>query len=384
MSRCHSLSVLLAAVGALLAGTPAAAHHRQTPAAVLLTPSGDAGLARHAAAGRAGVGATLDGGATVLVVSAFRGTTPRTFAGGTTGDPSLAYNARVIAWTTTGDPFASGLRGTHVVLATRSGIREVIADPSGTSHDPAIDRFATAVAWDSTGDLAGTGNAGARQVFVRDVAGGPVRQVSRGVGTSRHAAVGMRGRIVAFDSTSDAQSGADSGLAQIWVARAATSSSEPITHGDAPSTRPSLSDDGHVLVFQSRADLVGDGHDTGVSQVFAYELVSGTLARLTNDAVDCGDAAVVSIQRDWRVTYRCGGDVYFTQLRGDTRWLVPTGGDTTGILPMTDRNFVYVATTADLVNGGTTPDHHVYLVNLFRRPPISVPSGIVRFQPPGP
>jgi hypothetical protein len=40
---------------------------------------------------------------------------------------------------------------------------------------------------------------------------------------------------------------------------------------------------------------------------------------------------------------------------------------------------VLTATTANLLGNGTMPEHHVYMVNLFKRPPEGVPSNVVWF-----
>src|SRR5947199_125585 len=48
-----------------------------------------------------------------------------------------------------------------------------------------------------------------------------------------------------------------------------------ITNGAGPSTRPMLDYLGKFISFESTADLLGDGHHTGVSQIFASELEHG-------------------------------------------------------------------------------------------------------------
>jgi Tol biopolymer transport system component len=166
--------------------------------------------------------------------------------------------------------------------------------------------------------VAGTGNAGARQIFYT-VPGGTVRQMSKGQGTSRNPSVGIRGRIVVFDSTSDPVSGAD----------------------------------------------------TGVPQVFMYDTNTHTFARITNEPGGCTGASSARIKRDWRIGYVCSGTGYFTMLRANQRFRVQTdGGDTTRLSPQGDAHFVLVATTADLAAGsGTTAGHRVYMVNLYARPP---------------
>jgi Tol biopolymer transport system component len=266
-----------------------------------------------------------------------------------------------------------------VLAQSRFTLTAPVADPTGTSANPALDLAGKTFAFESTGDLAGTGNAGARQVFFGPL-DGTLQQLSEGDGTSRHATLARRGRTVAWDSTSDPDTGADTGIAQIWIANVLAGTRERITNGLGASEQPALSNDGRVVVFESRADLAGDGHDTGVTQVFAYDTISRTFARVTNEPGGCTGASSARIKRDWRIAYVCGGTAYFTMLRADQRFHVATdGGDTTRIVPQADAHFMLVATTANLAEGGTTASHRVYMVNLFSRPPTLVAGSVTWF-----
>jgi hypothetical protein len=375
----------LLTVVAILALAPVArAHHRQTPPIVAITTAGDAALPRLPPASRKAAAVVVD--AAVEVVSPFR--TPSmpafSFASGTNANPSISSNGRIVAWDTDADPLMSGAPGRQLVEQNRFTLAEPVLDPTGTSANPALDLTGLTVAFESTADLAGTGNSGARQVFLRQV-DGSLQQVSRGAGTSENASVGVRTRMVAFQSTSDALTGDDTGVAQIWIATLTTGTTDPVTSGLGASTNPTLSNDGRVVVFESRADLAGDGHDTGTPQVYAYDTLSQTFARVTDDAAGCSGPTSARIKRDWRIGYVCSGQAYFTMLRTNARYLVPTdGGDTTRLVPQADAHFMLVATTADLLAGsGTTTGHRVYMVNLYKRPPTTVPSSVTWFPTQG-
>src|SRR6185436_1828732 len=119
---------------------------------------------------------------------------------------------------------------------------------------------------------------------------------------------------------------ASSGLPQVWPPRLVTNPAPRLTHGAAASEKPTLSNDGRVIVFESRADLAGDGHDTGVPQVFMYDTSSRTFARVTNEPGGCTDGSSARIKRDWRIGYVCGGTAYFTMLRANQRFRVQTDG----------------------------------------------------------
>ncbi len=372
-----SLLVVLALVSV------ANAHHRQTPPVVAITTAGDAALPRLAPPSRKAAAVVVD--TTVAVVNPFRTpTVPAfSFAAGTNANPSISSNGRIVAWDTDDDPLGSGAPGRQVVEQNRVTLQQVAVDPSGTSTNPALDLAGIAVAFESTADLAGTGNAGARQVFLRQL-GGPILQLSRGAGTSRNASIALRNRLVVFESTSHPVTGDDTGIAQIWTAGLGTGTADPITSALGPSANPSVSNDGRLIVFDSTADLAGDGHDTGTTQVYAYDTFSKTFARLTGDGGGCASATAIRIKRDWRIAYLCGGTAYFSMLRANQRFQVATdGGDTTRLVPQADAHFMLVATTANLLGAGTTVGHRVYMLNLYKRPPTPVASAIAWFPTQG-
>jgi hypothetical protein len=278
------LVLLLLAIA--LAAAPVRAHHRKTPPVVAFTTTGEATLPRLAPPSRAAAAFVVDD--TVAVVNPFRTPTVAvfTFTAGTNASPSISKNGRTVAWDTDADPLASGAPGRQVVRQNPFGLAQAAIDPSGTSANAAVDAYGLYTAFESTADLAATGNAGARQVFLRHP-DGTLTQLSRGSGTSGNPSLGIKARMVVFDSTSDPVTGDDTGTAQVWVADLLAGATEPITAGAGPSYRPSLSNDGRAVVFESRADLAGDGHDTGVPQVFAWDRYTKQFARVTDDAGGC-------------------------------------------------------------------------------------------------
>ena len=374
------MRAIVASIAVLVLVVPQArAHHRQTPSVVALTTTGDASLPRLAPPSRTSAAVVVD--ATIAVVRPFLDPTVPAFAftQGTNANPSISSNGRTVAWDSDADPVGTGAPGRQIVERSGFTMLAPAVDASGTSANPAIDILGLGVAFESTADLAGTGNAGARQIFFRAL-GGPVQQLSRGSGTSRNPSVGLRGRIAVFDSTSDPLTGDETGIAQIWIANLLDGTAAPITSGLGPSEKPALSKEGRIVVFESQADLAGDGGDTHTPQVFAYDTIAKAFARVTNEAGGCTDPSVGRIKRDWRIAYLCGGGAYFTMLRAGERWHVATdGGDTTRIVPQGDAHFMLVATSANLAGGGATPGHRVYMVNLFKRPPVAAPGSVLWF-----
>jgi len=381
-------------LAALVLASPAAAHHRQTDPITALTLSGNTLLPRVPSAGRKSIALAVEFGSGRRIVSISPWRSGRSPAlqtiiaeSGNHADPAIAVSGRAFAFDSGSDPAGSGFPGRQVVGAQKSNLFAVSNDPNGQSFNATIDGAGRNVAFDSTADLAGTGNPGARQVFVRDRSGN-FKQISKGVGTSQHAVLSAKRGLIAFESSSEPTTGADTGIAQIWVGDVLSGSASPITAGFGPSRNPSISNDARFVSFESTADLAGTQADTGVSQIFVYDTRTKTYARITSTTVDplgCTLPSVFRVLQDWRISYVCNGAPYFTMLRADQRYIVPTqDGTTQRVIGELGIHFLVMSTTADLLEGsGSTPGNQVYLVNLFKRPAVPVPGEIKWFPSQG-
>lgn len=381
----------LLALAVFVVAAPAAAHHRQTDQVVALTLSGNTPLPRVAAPGNKTLALAVEFGAGRRIVSLSPWRDRRNPAAQTviaeSGDhanPAVSVTGRAFAFDSGGDPLGLGLPGRQVIGAQKTDLFAVSNDPTGTSINASIDSTGKYMAFESTADLAGTGNPGVRQVFVRD-RGGNITQVSRGLGTSRHAVLSAKQHLVIFESSSEPTTGADTGIAQIWVGAVVNGTALPITAGFGPSWNPAVGNDGRIIAFESTADLAGTQADTGVSQIFIYDTKSKTYARITNEPVGCSLPSVFKVQRDWRIAYVCAGTPYFTMLRADQRYVVAApGGVTQRVISELGIHFLVISTTSDLLAGaGSTPGNQVYLVNLFKRPAIPVIGEIKWFPSQG-
>ncbi len=372
-------TVRLAGVAALLlACAPALAHHKQTPAILRFTTTGDNFLPRVPAFG-AVLGLVVPHGGGRRIIRYDVGTKKLAEVTDAGERPALSRNGEAIAWDSDADLLGTGDPGRQVYLLRRNLLAQIASDPTGTSTNPAVSSSGTRVAWESTGDLADTGNDGARQIFYRTLTG-PILQASTGAGESRNPALGHAGRTLVFDSTSDPDTGKDTGIPQIWLARPDIGFARRVTAGRGPSRRPAISLEGRVVAFESAADLAGDGADTGVSQIYVYDVFTGTFARISSDPAGCDGASVRKYGRDWRIAFACAGTGYYYQLRMDTLHRLPIDeGHTAQVVAEVGNHFVMVSTTADLLLGGTTPGHQLYLINLFRRPPTVFPGTAVWF-----
>jgi hypothetical protein len=356
---------VLAPIALLLLAAPAFGYHRQTPPIVRITETaGDAMLPRVPAAGHRLALALESNGRQIFRQDRRHNILEAITLSGENDNPTISSNGGVIAWEADCDAIGCADPGQQIFSWSGGTIVQITHDPTGTSSNPALSGGGSRLAFESTGDLAHAGNTGSRQVFVR-TNDGIVTQLSQGQGMSRNPALSRSGRFLVYDSTGNT-AGTDTGTAQIWVATS-KSPAAPITAGGGDSQRPAITGDGRYLAFESTADLTGDQHDTGVSQIFAYEVRDGTLTRVTNDPQGCNGASISKVPRDWRIGFSCHGRGFFHHvLEGQTYRLPIDAGDTPQAVTELGGHFMVVSTTANLTGSGTTAKRQVYMLNLFK------------------
>jgi hypothetical protein len=356
----------LTLVAALAFASPVRAFHRDLPPVMALSTSGDVDLPRVPPQGHRTMVLARPLGADQEIVSLLPFTT---FSQGTQlssngAEPVVSYDGKTFAWETDDDPLGLDLPGTQIALRRLGVIIAGPNDPSGTSARPTVDKRASVLVFESAGDLTGVGTPGVNRVYVRE--GVVLSLASTGNGWSGNAMVSARGRVVTFESTSDPLTGADTGVRQVWVGSHRFLPAARVTSGAGASTEPLVSDEGKLVAFSSTADLGGDGHDTGVKQIFIYHGRTQTYAQLTNEASGCGRPVVARVRSDWRIAFVCGGQAYYHMLRENRRYHVLTpGGTVQSIMPEMGVHFVMVSTTADLYGGPTLAGHRIFLRNLF-------------------
>jgi WD40 repeat protein len=384
----------LALATAIVAGQ-ARAHHRQTPPVVIFTDQ-DTGSENGAFLSR---NSARDGAFAAVIATpgnqegrvvryrsqgvSFSDTTvaplPDDAGTATFGQPAVSAAGSAVTLVSDGPPS----NGRQICLYA-AGIRIVVtSDPSGTSENPVLSGNGRLLAFESSGNLAGVDvgpGSPSRQIFTYRAKGPSVdpltlTQVSRGHGSSAEASLDKTGKSIVFASTSDPLTGADTFVSQIWRASLATHTLQVLTNGQGMSMHPQMSGEGRLVVFQSTADLAGDGTDTGVPQIFAANLKTGFMARITgnlpDDAAGCVDPSVVPYRRDWRIAFLCSGEPHYVLLTTAERYRIVAvaGAQTTRVLAGVAPQFVLLSTTANLLGRaasdlGSGPQ--VYLLNLFK------------------
>ncbi len=390
-----AIRALCLVLGTLLGATPAAAIHRKTPPLVQFTNTGDSGLPRLPPLGFVLALSQDDGnGGRQIVRYQFpylrAGNTATLTKSGHNDDPVINFTGGVVAWDSDADLLGDGSPSGHqIFMQNLIHLVQVTNDPTGTSVHPTISEKAPLLAFDSTGDLAKAGNPpGIRQIFLlRTDDFHNIVQVSRGTGVSQNPMLSYTGHTLVFESTSDPATGLDTALPQVWGVTGlpgAFGSPTPvvITDGQGPSTGPQVSEDDKVIVFQSSADLIGDGHDTGVTQIFARYTPTSAIAQLTNDPAGCSGPSVHVFRRDWRIAFVCAGEPVFHLLRVDQQFQFPFSmGNTVAAMAALNFQFIVMSTTSNPRGLGTTPGHEIYLWNLFKKPLAPVASHVEHWKP---
>ena len=359
MQRSKALAVALCLLAA-----PAAAFHKQTPPIVGITGAGDNGVPRLSSTGRRFVLALDVGGNQIFRRNWKENTLDQITAAGDNANPTVSRNGYTIAWDADCTLLGCPEPGRQIFMSIKEQIFQATHDPTGTSVNPSLSGKGTRLAFESTGNFVGQNPGAKRQIFVR-ASDGTIAQASHGNGVSRNPSFDTRGTSLVFESTNDL-AGNDTGITQIWLLPP-SGFAEIVTSGAGPSRRPALAGHGRVATFESTANLTGDGSDTGVSQIFLYDVVQRSVTQITDDPAGCSDPSISGLPSDLNVAYVCHGEGFLYRVRLAQQFRLPiTGGDTSHAVAEVGRHFVTVATTADLLHGGTTPGHRIYLLNIFK------------------
>jgi len=180
------------------------------------------------------------------------------------------------------------------------------AEGNGDSLDPTISSNGHFVVFDSaaTNLVSGDGN-GVFDVFLRDLRNGTTERVSldssgkEGNDASRHPAVSMGGRYVAFvSSATNLVSGDSNGVADVFVRDRQSGTTERVSvdssgkQADGACTSCAISSDGRFVAFASVATNLVSGDTNGTFDVFVRDRQNGTTERVSVDSSGGqGDAA---------------------------------------------------------------------------------------------
>src|SRR4051812_25734193 len=210
--------------------------------------------------------------------------------------------------------------GTGTATPVPAGTERVALSSSGTQPDADINQAASLTpdaryvvfASDSPNLAPGATGGTGPFVYVRDRGAETTQLVSRGVGGAAPnggsvtglgaPVISADGRYVAFASlASNLVTGDDNGAADVFVfdRSSGTTARISVTSGgvqaNASSSNPSISADGHVVVFQSQAANLVDGDANGQPDVFWHNNLSGATVRVSaGTGVDANGASTAT------------------------------------------------------------------------------------------
>ncbi len=256
----RTVGVLLLA--SLFAPAPAAALHRDSAPAARITRGAGAAIPR---------------------TRGWRTWLPLTSTEDLTGTGSTGRQAFVFdLWTYDCVVKPNGFVRAACPAANAPYLVQVTSGP-GAPDNPSVNGVGRLVAFDADGAYAGGTGPGAsrRQIFLLDRRTGALTRVTTATdGDSVRPSLDDAGRTLVFESTAALADG-PSGTAQIFVYDVRAQTLERVTHGKGGSHEPMPDKRGKRIAFASTADLLGDGHDTGISQIFWYDRSYRALHQLT-------------------------------------------------------------------------------------------------------
>ena len=175
-------------------------------------------------------------------------------------------------------------------------IRATSGSANAAISNPSVNATGRLVAFEAFGSLSPTcaakpGAAGRKQVFIKNLGTGELKAVTCEPDGDSYQPSMNAGGAVTFLSTARL-TGSTTGIPQVYVyqyegtdpskvAVLTGVTSGQFALGVAPSGAPMLNRNGTHVVFESRADLLNDGADTGVWDIYAFDRTNEILRRLT-------------------------------------------------------------------------------------------------------
>ncbi len=181
-------------------------------------------------------------------------------------------------------------------VTTRVSLTAANTEANDDSSYPALSSNGSFLAFVSKADLTGVGTAGIQNLYLRKVDGSSTKLFSAGSGTGANAPVYMPvitndSRYVAYVSAaSNLVAGDSNGTSDVFLYDRATGLTQRVSvdsaggQADGSSSMPSISDDGNVIAFESKATNLVAGDSNGLRDLFVRNRSAGTTTRVSVDA----------------------------------------------------------------------------------------------------
>ncbi|MGB5166178.1 MAG: hypothetical protein WBN09_03095 [Woeseiaceae bacterium] len=188
--------------------------------------------------------------------------------GGTLSDPQVSGNG-IIVFTSSADLTGGNAANDEQVFSINDDGSNLTQLTTFTVMNPTNLAFAdggSKIAFDGEGDPAGTNADGSREIFIMDVDGGNLAQLTATASDSLFPKISDDGSLVAFTTQAEIFGGGNAdGNYEMYVAQSDGSAIVQITNNaensgsfvDGTPGAFNVSGDGSILVFLSRGDLTG-------------------------------------------------------------------------------------------------------------------------------
>ncbi len=180
-------------------------------------------------------------------------------------------------------------------VTTRVSLTAANTEANDDSSYPALSSNGSFMAFVSKADLTGVGTSGVQNLYFRKVDGSATKLFSAGSGTGANAPVytpvmTSDSRYIAYVSAaSNLVAGDSNGTSDVFLYDRSTGLTQRISvdgsglEANGASTMPSISDDGNVIAFESKASNLVPNDTNGLRDLFIRNRSAGTTTRVSVD-----------------------------------------------------------------------------------------------------
>jgi Tol biopolymer transport system component len=178
----------------------------------------------------------------------------------------------------------------NVFMVSTDGfnVTQVTNNTLGFLADPQIGANGSIVVFYSESDLTGNNAAGNREIFSINTDGTNLTQLTANNAAPVTLAFADDGSRIVYDSVADPFGSNGDFSSEIFVIDIDGMGHAQLSDGLADSVEPDISDNGSLITFASRADLIPAGNADGTYEVFVANADGTGLVQITASASDSG------------------------------------------------------------------------------------------------
>lgn len=203
----------------------------------------------------------------------------------------LTDNGSHVVFVTTDDITGGNpSNSSNIFMAATDGssVTQVTSNTLGFLADPQIGANGSVIVFYSESDLTGDNAAGNRELFKINSNGTNLTQLTMNNAFPESLAFSDNGMWIAYHSPLDPFGANADNSREIFVVDIDGNGHAQLTDGLADSVEPDISDDGSLVAFASRANLVAGGNADGTFEVFVANTDGTAMVQITSSADDSG------------------------------------------------------------------------------------------------